>query len=214
MKRNNTWGILLIVALTVLTISPYFLSQVGTAMAAPESSKTLENLQKAYDVEKYAQEAYLAYADKAQKEGYSQVASLFKAAAASEAVHIGNYTKLMAKMKSNPKPTARKPVIKSTKENLAAAIKMENEIMGKYPDFIKQAQADKNKHAAMSMKGTQEGAQFHVNYFNEAMNNLNAWKVGTKQFIVCTTCGYMTTDLTLKKCPICSVPRNKFLDVQ
>jgi rubrerythrin len=214
MKKTITWRLLLIVALTFLAIGPYLLTQVSPALAAQEAPRTLENLQKGYDIEKNTFDAYEAFAEKADKEGYGQAASLFRAAAASQAIHLGKYRKAMKELNAVPKENPKAPTVKSTKENLNAAIKMEKNMMAAFPEYAKQAGMDKKKIAMMAFKGTEAGAQFHINFFSDAMSNLDAWKKGTKQFIVCKQCGYMTTDLTLKKCPICSYPRSQFLDVK
>ena len=50
---------------------------------------TYENLAEAFAGESQAHSKYLAYAKKADAEGYPQVARLFRAAAAAEAVHCG-----------------------------------------------------------------------------------------------------------------------------
>ncbi|MBM3700861.1 MAG: rubrerythrin family protein, partial [Actinobacteria bacterium] len=56
-------------------------------MLKDSSSKTLENLKEAFAGESQANRKYLAFAKKADEEGYGQAAKLFRAAADAETVH-------------------------------------------------------------------------------------------------------------------------------
>jgi rubrerythrin len=51
----------------------------------------------------------------------------------------------------------------------------------------------------------------YLKYFGQALANPDGWKAGDKEFLVCQVCSYVSTDLTLKQCPICSAPREKFV---
>lgn len=73
---------------------------------------TKENLAAAFAGESQANRKYLAFAKKADDEGYKQVAKLFRAAAAAETVHAHNHFRIMGGIKSNA-------------ENLKAAIEGE-----------------------------------------------------------------------------------------
>src|ERR1035441_8687898 len=68
------------------------------AAAATTNSKTLNNLQTAFNGESNAHVRYVAFADKADKEGYGEVASLFRAAAKAEEVHAANHAAVIKKM--------------------------------------------------------------------------------------------------------------------
>ena len=88
-------------------------------------SKTTDDLKAAFAGESQANRKYLAFAKKAEDEGYPQVARLFRAAAHAETVHAHNHLRALGE-------------IKSTAENLQAAIGGENyEVVSMYPDFIK-----------------------------------------------------------------------------
>lgn len=65
-------------------------------LADSAQNKTLENLLTAYNGESNANAKYLAYAEKADEEGYAKVASLFRAAASAEKIHITNHAKWKA----------------------------------------------------------------------------------------------------------------------
>lgn len=214
MQRKINLTLILVVIAATLVIAPWLGISRDTAMAKTES-KTLANLQAAFNGESNARSRYLAFAEKADKEGYGQVASLFRAAAKSEEIHMGNYSKLIKKMKAEPKATIEKPVVKSTKENLEFVVKGESkEVEEMYPEFVKQAEAEKNKAAAMTFHGALETEEGHDALFKEALSNMEKWKKGKKEFLVCLVCGYTTTNMAIKVCPVCSSPREKFVSVK
>src|SRR4030066_302264 len=93
-------------------------------------SKTEKNLQDAFSGESQANRKYLAFAKKAEGDGYKQVAKLFRAAAEAETVHALNHFSELGG-------------IKGTKENLEAAISGEtNKNQKMYPQMIKDVQKD------------------------------------------------------------------------
>ena len=63
-------------------------------------SKTLENLKEAFAGESQANRRYLAFAKKADEEGYAQAARLFRAAAEAETVHAHAHLRAMKGVKS------------------------------------------------------------------------------------------------------------------
>ena len=84
---------------------------------------TMDNLKEAFAGESQANRKYLAFAKKADEEGYTQVAKLFRAAAEAETVHAHNHLTVMGG-------------IRSTEENLKAAIAGEEEEFEEmYPRF-------------------------------------------------------------------------------
>ena len=95
---------------------------------AQAESPTLKNLQAAYNGESNAHVMYLSFADKADQEGYKEVASLFRAAAKAEQIHRDNHAQVIQAMGATPKNTITTPEAKSTAENLEQAIKGESGI--------------------------------------------------------------------------------------
>ena len=185
-----------------------------TCFAAEAPKTTLDNLMTAYNGESNAKVRYEAFAVKADAEGYKGVASLFRAAAYSEGIHQKKHAAAIKALGGEAKADIKTPEVKTTLENLQAAIKgegEENKVM--YPEFIKQAEKDKNMKAMYSFKGAMESEAGHFQMFSEATKNLNGWKA-EKVFLVCTVCGYTTTDLAIKVCPVCSEPRSKFVEVK
>src|SRR5512147_2665452 len=99
---------------------------------------TEQNLKDAFAGESQANRKYLAFAKKAEEEGYGQVAKLFRAAAAAETIHALNHLKALS-------------AVKSTKENLMAAISGESyEFQKMYPGMISDAKAEGQDYALRS----------------------------------------------------------------
>ena len=185
----------------------------GVAGAAEAAGKTtLDNLQAAFNGESNAKAKYEAFAVKADEEGFKSVASLFRAASASEAIHAKKHAAAIKKLAAEPKATVGKPEVKSTKENLEAALSgetYEKETM--YPEFIKLAETEKNKDALMSFKGAMAAEVEHAKLYKQALSELDAWKPAGKEFMVCQVCGYtLLSNPALLKCPVCSAPKEKF----
>ena len=105
-------------------------------------TKTDENLKAAFAGESQANRRYLAFAKKAEQEGFTQVAKLFKAAAEAETVHALNHLRIIGETKS-------------TLENLNTAVSGETfEFSEMYPGYINTAKQEENKQAAWSFDGS------------------------------------------------------------
>lgn len=179
--------------------------------AEPTKATTLDNLMKAYDGESNAHSRYVAFAEKADQEGYGQVASLFRAAARAEQIHVNNHAAVIQKMGGTAKVRLQKPDIKSTKENLEAALKGESyERDTMYPDFIKLAKAKGDKDAFRTFNFALQAETEHAKLYKEALDNLDKWKDGKKDFFVCPVCGYTVAKITFEKCPVCNTPKEKY----
>ncbi|MFA6242000.1 MAG: ferritin family protein [Candidatus Hydrogenedentales bacterium] len=188
-----------------------------TAMPAMAQEKkptsTLDNLMAAFDGESNANARYLAFAEKADQEGYKGAASLFRAAARAEEIHAANHGKAIESLGGKPVADVKKADVKSTKENLEAAIKGESyERDTMYPEFIAKARKDGNKDALRSFNYAKTAEAEHAKLYQEAHDNLDSWKE-TKALYVCTICGYTTTKLDFAKCPACFSPKEKYVNV-
>ncbi len=159
-------------------------------------SKTEKNLQDAFAGESQANRKYLAFAKKADKEGYKQIAKLFMAAAEAETVHAHNHLKQV-------------DGIKSTKENLEAAINGESyEFQKMYPQMITDAEEEGNKGALRSFKYANEVEKVHADLYKKALDNLgNNEEV---DYYVCGICGYTAEGEAPDKCPVCNSKKEMF----
>lgn len=200
---------------SILWIMSVVLSPVVFA-ASPDLvvGSTLENLQAAFNGESNAHARYLAFAKKAEEEGYVPVASLFRAAAKAEEIHAANHKKVIEAMGGTAEANIETPDVKTTKENLAAAIageSYERDVM--YVEFLKVAKSDRNRDAIRTLNFAKTAEAEHAKLYQSALDNLESWKGEAKTFYVCTVCGYTTTDPSLEKCPSCFSPQEKFIKV-
>jgi rubrerythrin len=180
------------------------------SMAA--ASKTIDNLQAAFNGESNAHARYLAFATKADEEGYGQVASLFRAAAKAEEIHAANHAVVIKKLGGTPEAKIETPVVGSTKENLEAAIKGESyERDTMYPEFLKQARAEGNTDAVQTFNYAKTAESEHAKLYSQALNDLPTLKGSkSKDHFVCTVCGYTTVQMDFSKCPSCFNSKDKY----
>ena len=206
MIRAYRHSVLLFVALACAA-----LVVAGPAVAAP--SKTLDNLQAAFNGESNANAKYLEFAKKADQEGYAGAAALFRAAAKAEEFHARNHADVIKKLGGAPKAEIKLPAILSTAENLKASIEGETyERIKMYPEFIAEAKAAGEKDAVKSFNYALAAEGQHAKFYTEAAANLTAWKAA-KKFAVCPICGNTVTVVDFGKCPVCFTPGEKFVSV-
>ena len=160
---------------------------------------TQENLQEAFAGESQANRRYLFFADKADKEGYPQIARLFRATADAETVHARSHFAAMGG-------------IGETKDNLGAAIKGEEyEFTQMYPGFIKQAESENKKRAQMSFEFANEVEKVHHELYQKALETLEAEDPPKDEpYFVCQVCGHIVVGEAPDVCPICGAPLKVF----
>lgn len=174
-------------------------------------AKTLENLQAAFNGESNANAKYLAFAKKADEEGYKKVASLFRAAARAEAIHFANHAVVIKKLGGTPTADIQTPEVRSTIENLRTAINGETyERYFMYPEFVAEARKSKNLEALETFNFALSAETEHAKLYAEALANLDEWKAAPATFYVCPKCGFTTSDPDLEKCPVDLTPRERF----
>ena len=166
-------------------------------------SNTEENLQSAFAGESQANRRYLFFADKAEKEGYPQVARLFRAAAEAETIHARNHFAAM-------------DGVGSTRDNLmAGAIGEHYEFTRMYPPFIEQAESENNERARRTFEYANEVEQIHHKYFEETIKAFEtSQKLKDEPYFVCQICGNTIAGEAPERCPICGAPRSKFKRVE
>jgi len=163
-------------------------------------SKTEKNLQDAFAGESQANRKYLAFAKKADAEGYKQVAKLFRAAADAETVHALSHLKELG-------------VIRSTKENIEAAISGEtHEFQSMYPQMIVHAEQEGKKGAQRSFYLANEVEKLHAALYKKALEALG--KNPDIDYYVCQVCGNTVEGEPPDKCPICGALKKMFKKVE
>ena len=184
-------------------------------VAAPKdavSARTMQNLQSALNGERNAHARYIAFSERADQEGYGAVASLFRAAAAAEEVHGNNHEQPIRDLGGTPDVRLETPAVKSTRENLEAAIEGESyEYQTMYPGFIDEARKDRSAPATLTLTQAKNTEVEHARLLSEALSNLDGLK-GSKprNYYVCTICGFTTVDLNFEKCKNCFKPKEKY----
>jgi rubrerythrin len=164
-------------------------------------SKTTEDLEAAFAGESQANRKYLAFAKKADQEGYPQIAKLFRAAAAAETIHAHNHFNALGG-------------VKSTSDNLKAAIAGENyEVVTMYPGMIADAEAESEKKATTSFKWAYEVEKVHEALYRYALEHMDP-NTPIVDFYVCPICGYTHEGKFAGKCPVCQTPAEKFVKVE
>lgn len=159
---------------------------------------TVENLKVAFAGESQANRKYLAFARQAEKEGYPQIAKLFRAAAEAETIHALGH---LANMGG----------VGSTMENLRAAVSGETyEFTEMYPPMVEQAKAE--GHKARHLLGFANAAeQVHAGLFAQALQALESGADLSKMDVyLCPVCGDVEFGNPPDKCPICGAPGAKY----
>ncbi|MCG8614859.1 MAG: rubrerythrin family protein [Desulfobacterales bacterium] len=164
---------------------------------------SMENLAAAFAGESQANRKYLAFAKKADEDGFPQVAKLFRAAAEAETIHAHAHLRVMGG-------------IKSTIENLEEGITGEaHEFKDMYPGFLATAQEEGNKPAEFSFKNALAVEEIHHSLYEKALEVVKAGDdLPEGKIYVCPVCGNTVEDDVPGTCPVCNVPGEKFYEVQ
>ncbi|MDH4299221.1 MAG: rubrerythrin family protein [Dehalococcoidia bacterium] len=140
----------------------------------------------------------LAFAMKAEQEGYPQVARLFRAVAEAESVHAFNHSRLL-------------DAVSSTQENLESAFERENLAARTYPQFIREANEEGNTSVATVMSYSRDVEKGHAQLYKKALAHTMAEE--ETEYYVCQVCGYVSDGVLPDECPICGAPKEKFRKV-
>jgi rubrerythrin len=163
-------------------------------------SKTEKNLKDAFAGESQANRKYLAFAQKADTEGYPQVARLFRAAAAAETVHAHTHLRTLKG-------------VKSTLENLKEALGGETyEFQTMYPPMIAEAKAEGNEAAVRTFTFANEVEKVHAALYQKAIEALGKPQKDAAYY-VCSVCGYTCEGDAPDECPVCKAKKKVFSKV-
>jgi rubrerythrin len=162
-------------------------------------TKSEQFLMEAFAGESQANRRYLAFAKQAEKEGYPQVAKLFRAAAEAETVHAHAHLQAAGG-------------IRTTAENLKSAISGEtHEFQEMYPGMIAAARAEGHKAAERSFTYANAVEKVHAALYEKALTNLD--KQENVDYFVCRVCGYTCENEPPEKCPVCNSGAKAFFKV-
>ncbi|MHB1004955.1 MAG: rubrerythrin family protein [Chloroflexota bacterium] len=160
---------------------------------------TSENLAAAFAGESQANRKYLAFAKKAEADGFVQVARLFRAAAEAETVHAQAHFRVMNG-------------VKGTVENLKAAIEGEGyEFKTMYPEFIAEAETEGNRPALATFRNANAVEKVHHELYSAALQAVEAGQDLPKaEIYVCPVCGYTVSADAPDRCPVCGTQKARF----
>ncbi|RPI34561.1 MAG: rubrerythrin family protein [Nitrospiraceae bacterium] len=160
---------------------------------------TKDNLKSAFSGESQAHMKYLIFADKAEEEGFKDIARLFRAIAFAERVHASNH--LNALNGSN-----------LTSDNLDIAIDGETFEVGEmYPAYKAVAELQDEKKAVTSMHYALEAEKIHAALYSEASDAAKSGKdMEVGAIHICPVCGHTVIGKAPDRCPICGVQGDKF----
>ncbi len=162
---------------------------------------TTENLKEAFAGESQANQKYRAFAKKAERDGFPNIAKLFLTAAEAERIHAeGHLTALEG--------------IGSTVENLKAAIAGETyEFTEMYPPMLDKAETE--NHKARRMFGyAVKAEEVHAQLYKLALEAAESGKdLDVSEIYLCPVCGHIEFGKPEKNCPICGTVAAKYVKV-
>ena len=164
-------------------------------VAGIRGTKTLKNLKTGFVAESRAHLRNLAFAMKAEQEGYPQVARLFRAVAEAESVHAFNHLRLL-------------DTVSSTQDNLESAFERENLAASTYPQFIREANEEDNTRVATILSYSRDVEKGHAKLYKKAQAHMMADE--ETEYYVCQVCGHVSDGVLPDECPICGAPKEKF----
>ena len=155
-------------------------------------------IHQAYTGEAKASIRLKVFAEKAASEEYPQIAKLFSVVAFSEEVKCKRALKLLKD-------------VGSTEQNLAESFESETKVAGvAYGEFIRRAEAAGDTAASSYFAQSKDVEESHAKLYKEAMEHVMDDSQTT--YYVCGFCGYVSDGLLPETCPVCGVPKSKFVE--
>jgi len=161
---------------------------------------TDDNLRAAFAGESQAHMRYLIFAEKAEDEGFPNVARLFRAIAYAEQVHATNHFKTLGDLGASSK-------------NLEAAIGGESfEVEEMYPVFNEVAKFQGEKGGERTTRWALEAEKIHAGMYQKAKQAVAEGRdIEIAKVQICSVCGYTVEGDAPDRCPICGATKDKFM---
>ena len=154
-------------------------------------------LNQAYVGEAKAALCLRVYAQKAEAEGYKQMAKLFNVIAFSEEIHGARALRVLRE-------------IKSTEENLAASFESEKQVAEvAYDKFVKLAEEAGDKEALLQFSQSKDVEETHAKLYKQAMSHFMEER--ETNYYVCKVCGYVADGTLPDECPVCGAKKEQFV---
>jgi len=166
-----------------------------------EKKMSRKFLEDAYCGENMIHMRYLIFSEVAEKEGFPNVAKLFKAIAFAEQVHARNHYDSLGK-------------IGKTVDNLQTAIEGETyESEEMYPVYNEVAKFQKEDGAERSTHYALSAEKIHATLYKKAKESVERGKdLEIGKVCICPVCGYTSVDEVPEYCPICGAPKGEFVE--
>lgn len=158
--------------------------------------KIREALREAYVGEAKAALRLKMFADRADKDGYPQIARLFRVIAFSEEIHGMRALRVLKE-------------IKTTEENLAESFESEKTVAEiAYDRFVKMAEQAGDKQALLHFSQSRDVEETHAKLYKQAMNHFMEERQTV--YHVCKVCGYVADGVLPEECPVCAAKKDQF----
>ncbi len=160
--------------------------------------KLKEAFHKVYEGEAKAALRLKVFAKKADQEDLPQIAKLFRVIALSEEIHGERALRILRE-------------IKDTDANLKESFQSETRVAGvAYDNFIELAEEAEDIQASTLFSNSRDVEEGHAKLYKHAMNDLIGEREAT--YYVCQVCGYVSDGVLPETCPVCSAPRDQFVE--
>jgi rubrerythrin len=160
--------------------------------------KLKEAFHKIYEGEAKAALRLKIFAKKADQEDLPQIGRLFRVIAFSEEIHGERALRMLRE-------------IKDTDSNLKESFQSETRVAGvAYDNFIQVAEELGDIPASTVFSNSRDVEEGHAKLYRHAMNDL----IGEREtpYYVCQVCGYVSDGILPETCPICSAPKDQFVE--
>ena len=153
---------------------------------------------KIYEGEAKAALRLKVFAKKADQEDLPQIAKIFRVIAFSEEIHGERALRMLRE-------------IKDTDANLQESFQSETRVAGvAYDNFIELAEELGDIPASTLFSNSRDVEDGHAKLYKHAMNDVIGERVTT--YYVCQVCGYVSDGVSPETCPVCSAPKDQFVE--
>jgi len=185
--------------------------------------ETIAVLHMLYGSETRANHRYEAYAKTAIEEEHRDIAHMFKAIAASEAVHARNFKRILTDLgESVPQVDLSSVKSATTENNLKYASEIElAEIDVDYPRYIHRISPESHQETLKYINYAWETERQHRELIKETLSGtgiffgvlLEQFKDKHERYYVHQHCGATVSELPLDECPICHKPLDNYREI-
>lgn len=172
--------------------------------SAAHAADLIADVQQAWRSEIEARRYYLAFATRADEEGFGQIASLFRALAQAESVHATYHRRAIEKLGGSAEAPDTHPAAGSTFENLKYAVKREFQERERiYSAFLNQHETE-DQELVQSFALVRAAETKNERLCTEALQQFDKLRGSARKTLyVCPVCGYITEARTFARCPAC-----------